>query len=563
MNSLNFKNQIEAAYKELNLIPINGQEFAIDRILTEFFINKKKNVILSAGTGVGKSIIGAVIANVFKNREEAEFTEVLLPSMLVVHSNSLVKQYGNTFKDFGSDEFHQIIGAGNYKCEFAEAMSLEKDKKYTAEDCIKSKADKLDQAKYCDNCEYNIARSHINKTDTLITNYSYHFITSMMGSFVKKRELIIFDEGHTINDVFCDHATIEISAEILNRYVDECTKLFPAELKREIAEMKSIRSSLLREELSEANYVNPLKKMQKVFADIGTSFTTKAEKSNIENYLKYKKLGKKYSSHATRIADLFAYQYDHSVEYKSDKMVLTIKPIFVGKMSSNIMSDYNLFMSATISPEYMKTTMNLDSNSTAYVGLDPVYDIDAKQVIFCGNKKLNYSSLKDPATIEYLQDVVCEIVKSANEDNYKGLMFTPSFTLGELLSKKIPKETKVFLHKSGIKADVIVNEFKAYNGKAILISPSIYEGLDFPGDESRYQILVKCPYASLGDKRIEHIAHNYPDIYKILALKKMIQGLGRSVRNKDDYAISFILDQNAEQLFKSPLNVWRNQFKIL
>lgn len=46
------------------------------------------------------------------------------------------------------------------------------------------------------------------------------------------------------------------------------------------------------------------------------------------------------------------------------------------------MSDYNLFMSATISPEYMKTTMNLDSNSTAYVGLDPVYDIDAKQVIF-------------------------------------------------------------------------------------------------------------------------------------------------------------------------------------
>ena len=41
MNSLNFKNQIEAAYKELNLIPINGQEFAIDRILTEFFNIKR------------------------------------------------------------------------------------------------------------------------------------------------------------------------------------------------------------------------------------------------------------------------------------------------------------------------------------------------------------------------------------------------------------------------------------------------------------------------------------------------------------------------------------------
>lgn len=62
--------------------------------------------------------------------------------------------------------------------------------------------------------------------------------------------------------------------------------------------------------------------------------------------------------------------------------------------------------------------MNLDSNSTAYVGLDPVYDIDVKQVIFLCNKKLNYSSLKASCHTEYLQDVRCEIVKSANEDNY-------------------------------------------------------------------------------------------------------------------------------------------------
>ena len=42
MYNMNFKDEIDAAYDELGLIPINGQDVAVDRILTEFFINNKK-----------------------------------------------------------------------------------------------------------------------------------------------------------------------------------------------------------------------------------------------------------------------------------------------------------------------------------------------------------------------------------------------------------------------------------------------------------------------------------------------------------------------------------------
>ena len=564
-DDMNFKDEIKAAYDELGLIPINGQDVAVDRVLTEFFINNKRNCILSADTGTGKSIIGAVVAKVFKNRFENELAEDddIKPAMIVVHSNSLVKQYGETFKDFESDEFHQIIGAGNYKCELAASMSLEKDKKFTGEDCVKSKADKAEQEKYCNHCEYNIARASINTTDTLITNYSYHFISSMLSNHLKKRKIVIFDEAHTINDVFCDHATIEIDGSVLQGYIDECSKYSPLTLRDSIDVMDDVRNQLLREELNQSNYVQPLRQLKTAFEAIAEVFIEKSNSADIEEFVKLKRIAKKYQGHATRINDLFVYKFDHSFEYNEQETKITIKPIFVGNMSNKIMTDYNLFMSATISPDFMRITMELDKGETAFVGLDPVYDPENKQIIFCGNKKLSYYTMKDPDTIQYLQDVVREVVSNANDDGYKGLMLTPSFAVGETLSKAVPKATKVFLHKSGMKIGDLVREFKAYKGKAILISPSIYEGLDFADDFSRYQIIVKAPFPSLGDNRMKHIADKYPDIYKIMTIKKIVQGLGRSVRNKDDYCLSFILDQTAEQLFKSPLNVWRNQFTIL
>lgn len=562
---MNFKSYIDRAYKELNLIPINGQEFAVDKVLTEFFINNKRNVILSADTGTGKSIIGAVIAKVFSYEFEDELSESdeVKNSMIVVHSNSLVKQYGQTFKDFDSKEFHQIIGAGNYKCEAGKTIqTTEKNKIYTGEDCFKKKAEKNIVEKYCNHCAYNIAKSYINKTDTLITNYSYHFISSMWSHHLKPRKIIIFDEAHTINDVFCEHNSIYVSAERLKTYIDECQHYYPLETREFVSVLNSIREDVLRDKVVESNYVLTIKRLMGAYKQISAIFKKKAEEAMIDDFLKLNKISKKYFDLGCKIGDLFTYEYDHVFENK--EFEFTIKPIFVNKMSEQIMAEYNLFMSATISPEFMMTTMNLTETDTAFVKLAPVYDPENKQIMFCGTKKLNYSAMNDPETIKDLQDTVAEIVDSTVEDGYKGLMLTPSFDISEKLSKKIPKTVKLFLHKRGMKIDPLINEFKSYTGgPAILVSPSIYEGLDFADDYSRYQIIVKAPYPSLGEKRMKHIAEKYPEVYRIITLKKIVQGIGRSCRNSEDWCLTFVLDANIEQLFNSRLNVWKNQFKVL
>jgi len=83
------------------------------------------------------------------------------------------------------------------------------------------------------------------------------------------------------------------------------------------------------------------------------------------------------------------------------------------------------------------------------------------------------------------------------------------------------------------------------------------------GDICRYQILVKAPYASLADKRIHYIMNYHKEIYELMTLMKIIQGAGRSVRSKDDYADTYALDYNIRRLFLNKNNVWQNEFKVV
>jgi len=95
----------------------------------------------------------------------------------------------------------------------------------------------------------------------------------------------------------------------------------------------------------------------------------------------------------------------------------------------------------------------------------------------------------------------------------------------------------------------------------VLISPSLFEGVDLPDDASRFQIIVKAPYASLGDNRIKYIAENHKDIYSLNTILKIVQGCGRSVRSQNDHCTTYFLDNNIRWLWNSDDNIWKNEFE--
>jgi len=85
-------------------------------------------------------------------------------------------------------------------------------------------------------------------------------------------------------------------------------------------------------------------------------------------------------------------------------------------------------------------------------------------------------------------------------------------------------------------------------GPSVLVSPSLWYGVDLKGDLSRFQVIIKAPYLSLGDRRTRAKMERSDAWYKYASLTKLLQGMGRSVRDADDHAVTYVLDAGARSL---------------
>ena len=84
----------------------------------------------------------------------------------------------------------------------------------------------------------------------------------------------------------------------------------------------------------------------------------------------------------------------------------------------------------------------------------------------------------------------------------------------------------------------------------VLLSPSMAEGVDLKGDLSRFQIICKVPYPWLGDPIVKKRMHKFPDWYALKTAMTVVQSVGRSVRNSEDTAITYILDSDWDRFYK-------------
>jgi Rad3-related DNA helicase len=85
----------------------------------------------------------------------------------------------------------------------------------------------------------------------------------------------------------------------------------------------------------------------------------------------------------------------------------------------------------------------------------------------------------------------------------------------------------------------------------VLISPSLHLGVDLKDDLSRFQVIVKVPYPDLTDRKVSAMKEKDQKWYTWYTVLRLAQSYGRSVRNADDHADTYILDSSIEYLLKS------------
>jgi hypothetical protein len=93
-----------------------------------------------------------------------------------------------------------------------------------------------------------------------------------------------------------------------------------------------------------------------------------------------------------------------------------------------------------------------------------------------------------------------------------------------------------------VERDEIINEHFTSSKPTVLISPSLHLGLDLKDDLSRFQIITKVPYPSLGDRWIDEKRKRSEQWYTWQTALRLVQGYGRSIRSKDDWAKTYVLD---------------------
>ena len=575
---MKYQLQIDAAFERLGFKPRDGQRNAVNQILEAFIDERMQNVILNAPTGAGKSIIGAVTAEALTAIKGGS-SEAIKSSISLTATNVLAKQYNDTFKKIGEQsKYIMIKGASNYDC----SVLSHPDRQENAESCawytmVQSGSEFEDVIhQHCNKCEYLDVKKKKNTVRHVTTNYSYFFIDRMYTGKFEDRDLVVWDEAHLLNDLFSEHNAIYFSQKRMQNMAQEIadtvqiTNLEISKLLLSIADDCGKKGKI-----NEKNYEAYLNALTKVYRYAKEQGTIKAERAlrsgQMSTYSKLSRFVKKYEGLVCRIDDFFKYGYDHVFEYKEDEAAVSVKPVFVGTMMEALQaSDRNLFMSATLSAEFLTTTLMLDKAKTKFIKLDPTFPKENKEVIFFDPLSLSYTSLQNPDVVKALRRNVAKIVhKHAVDKGERGIILASSFKLqneivDELKSSKDFSKYKLFAQYQGENLEHILSAFKAYEGgPAVLISPSIFEGVDLPGDLSRFQIVVKAPFPSLGDKRMKFIMDKYPELYEEITRMKIVQGAGRSVRSINDHATTYILDKNAVRLMTSSKNIWKDEFQFI
>ena len=477
-----------------------------------------KYIVLEAGTGTGKSAIAATLALMSKK------------AYILTVTKQLQKQY---LEDFGKYGFKLIKGRGNYpcinlanynideSCDYGLCLTEGHNCKYNRnvfdfERCLNEKC-----------CEYKRNKSIALNSQVVITNYAYAQFEFNINDDFGKRELMIFDEAHNLESSVMDLLTLEFNKKKKKNEIgfqltnNEINNLKNGNSQTWIGFIKKIRQKYLEEKAKFSNF-----KDKKGVGKIYRIITKKIDDFN--NFIRY--IQEKPDN----------WVIDEDKRFKS----IYIKPIMVNNYCEKILFKYGdvcLFLSATILDcDRFARDLGINHEDIYAIRRKTPFDIGRNPIKLCSGINLSYSTINQnaPLTIDYIKNIL-----NAHK-NDKGIIHTVSYQCKNFLMKNLDDDR--LLDHNTRNRERILKKFEKSNDPLVLISPSMGEGVDLPGDKCRFQIIYKLPYKSLANKQTKARMDIDDSWYKYKTSINLIQIHGRGMRSSNDYCTTYFIDGRLE-----------------
>lgn len=556
------------------------REYQLNTIIQiiKYKLTGVKTQVMEAPCGSGKSTIAFIVCGVL-------WEYFGLKSYILVSDLSLFDQYEQDLKKYNLN-WGRLKGKDNYIC-------ARNGQVFTNGECqIKGigmptlsdpQASKSKGFSCGPTCKYVIERRRAENSPITIMTYQFWFIAMNyvkdicfagcedMAPF-QKRDFIICDEAHKIPDLVQRHFSPRIDS-------DDIGFLFSL---REIAEKldygqdlpaidsfkQVMKAFTLVEEpkdimLCIKRYENLLGKyneFQYWLRDV------LSKKGSVERYLKYLNAGNtcrechcKFSDFISLIEELGLDTIVLSASQdKSENYHISINCAFEHKMVKKYLHDkapQELLMSATIGDCDIYKSMigeeELDNLDFKAFTVPSTFDFSKSPIYFYPKFRLSYNE-----KAKNLPLVINEIINILNKHtNEKGIIQTGSYEFSKALYDNLTPtlRSRVLFYKDSKEKNEVITKYKNSINK-ILIGPSLIEGINFPNDECRFLIMMKVPYASLGDKLVQRKMNIIPGYYHNDVCQKITQGIGRIQRSKNDWGITYIMDGCFKDILRNNKN---------
>jgi Rad3-related DNA helicase len=394
--------------------------------------------------------------------------------------------------------------------------------------CLNKPASKRERIKdECERsggCPYQTSLDVAQKSETIISNLHALLFSVMLSDKISKRRTLIIDEAHDLPAFFRDFLKVKFK---IRRKVDH----------RELETVKTVEQWLRWLQL-------PAQMDLLSNEDSRDSYVARIEK-------------------LTKIGEVVFQYWD---DEKDGQLWIELTPTNVGGFARTVLTtlaEKVVVMSGTF---YGKETwcrqLGLDPTTVAYLHIASDFPKENRPVVFPRIMDLDLShknwQRNLPTAIEELRAIL------ARHPNHKGLIHTNSYKMSRELSEALG-DPRVVAHT----AETFTGDLKAFyetSEPLVFMSPTITQGVDFYGDRARFQILIRPSYSSITDPYTKWLLENNRwDIYNWNALKIFGQTLGRVVRSKEDWGVTYLLSGTFMNLIKksnSLLPLWVKQSMV-
>jgi len=527
----------------------NQKDVILD-ILNFYDENPKGLYLLDAPTGSGKSIIAMCVAGALSFKKKRGY---ILASDLSLQSQYESDIYKHNI-DWGS-----IKGVDNYMCD----VNFEK---FSIGDC-KLKNMKMRDIKNLscfEECGYYSNRNKASMSKVSLLNYSYwliqrNYVAPMMDDeLFEIRDFTICDEAHKVTEIVQNHFSPTINEKTRPKIEELRTFLndaFKIKVPVNESNLRIVTKNLYSEENPDRIYA-----LLTEFETYLREFVKKATNAKDMIAMDYKdRQPPRKIIRGMRLCD-----WVKDIHCKFEDYVSIIKDTGVTTMVknpglSNIVfncvdesylmqkyfhkqANFRVLMTATMGAAD-KFIKNIDGSNieaeTKHIRIQSTFDFSKSPIYLYTKRRMSYKHKEN--TLPWMCNTIDKILELHKDQ--KGIIHSGSYDIAKRIHGSLSKanQRRVLIYSDSEEKKTLLSDYNDGNN-SVIIGPSLLEGLDLPNDQSRFQVFAKVPFPSLADRYVKakmNVSQEWYDWKSIIAI---LQGIGRSIRNDEDWAVTYFLD---------------------